>query len=120
MRTWYAEWGGTTLGHGGFYRNGTFTQGWSQIQEHEHVHVEQLEAASLYGLFVAIAVFVVLMALGHFTVGPIFGVLLWWLSILLSTGAAMATAWLRGEDPYRGSHTEEAAYSLDDHWNEET
>lgn len=88
------------------YRKGRrLPSGWSRIQAHEHRHGEQYEAAGLCSLFIALWAFLgaveCWLALGVWVGGP-------WLYM----GAGYAVAWLRGEDPYRGSHNEEAAYAL--------
>jgi hypothetical protein len=42
-----------------------------------------------------------------------------WLTGYIQMGVAnWTTAWLRGEDPYRGSHHEEAAYAIEDDYRE--
>jgi len=88
------------------YRRGRrLPSGWSRIQAHEHRHGEQYEAAglasscvSLWGFLGAVEGW---LALAVWVCGP-------WLYM----GCGYAVAWLRGEDPYRGSHNEEAAYAL--------
>ena len=117
----FRTWGGTTLGHGGFYGPGIVQQdvAWSAVQEHEHVHVEQFEAAML-GSFVmsALMVVAVTVLVGHVPVVYFIGLIGWWLGYAMMGIANWGTAWLRGEDPYRGSHHEEAAYALDRHWRD--
>lgn len=101
------SWGATTFGHAIFYGPGRRKPDrWLPIQVHEHVHVEQYEAAMLgsaiAGLIVAL-----------FGMSWI-GLVLWALGGLFMGTANWTTAVLRGEDAYRGSHHEEAAYAIDD------
>lgn len=112
------SWGGTTLGHAIFYGPGRRAPAggkWSLIQVHEHVHVEQFEAAMLrsfiVGLIVAIG--------GQSTASLVLGLIIWSLGYLLMGAANWTTAVLRGEDAYRGSHHEEAAYAIDDLYERE-
>jgi len=111
-RTWYKKWGGTTLGHGIFYNWGLIRAGhWSSLQKHEHVHVEQFEAAMLSALLTSVWVSIVVAALGHGLAALVLWLLLWWSGGLLGPVGGWIAAWLRGEDPYRGSAHEESAYS---------
>lgn len=102
--TW-ETWGGTTLGHGGFFGPGEAGKdgAWNSIEEHENTHVEQFEA----------------MMVRSFIVGGIAGLwawslwawlLIWWLGYIMLGLSGALTAWLRGEGPYRGNFYEEAAY----------
>lgn len=112
-RTWYRKWGGTTLGHAIMYAHGRRARAgerWEPIQVHEHVHVEQFEAAMLKSLVVGLAVAIML----HSIAGVMFGVAIWSTGYVAMGAANWTTAWLRGEDPYRGSHHEEAAYAIDE------
>lgn len=89
-----------------FYRTGRhFRQGWSVLQEHEHQHCEQYELACFAGTTIAL----IALALG---VPWFVAFALWapapWLYML----AGFVVAWLRGEDPYKGSSNEESAYAL--------
>lgn len=89
-----------------FYRSGRhFRQGWSVLQDHEHRHCEQYEAASFMGTLIA----AVSLALG--VPWPV-AFALWAPSPWLYMLAGFAVAWLRGEDPYSGSNNEESAYAL--------
>jgi len=98
-RTWYAKWGGTSLGHGIFY--GASPGAAERVRAHEHVHVEQFESSMFWsfvnGLWVG--------AVGHWWMG----LLVWWLGYFGMAAGGWAVAWLRGEDFYRGSAHEEAA-----------
>lgn len=88
------------------YRKGRrLPRGWSRLQDHEHSHSEQYEAAGLIGSLVGLCAF-----LG--AVAPWLGVVAWVGVPWADMGAGFVVAWLRGEDPYRGSHNEEAAYAL--------
>lgn len=89
-----------------FYRSGRhYGQGWSMLQDHEHQHCEQYEGASVLSFVLACIAYV-------FTCHPLAAFLLWSLGPWLSMLAGYAVAWLRGEDPYRGSINEESAYAL--------
>lgn len=108
-------WEGTTLGHAIFYgpgRRARDGERWRKVQVHEHVHVEQSEAAMLGSFIVGVAI-----ALwGQSTAAVIFGCVVWSLGVVLMGAANWTTAVLRGEDAYRGSHHEEAAYAIDAHY----
>ena len=114
-RTWYARWGGTSLGHGIFYKAGLAKAGaWSQIQTHEHVHVEQFEV-SMLGSFVSGAIAcAVLLGFGHPLPATLTGLGLWWAGYLLMGASGWTVALLRGEPAYRGSAHEESAYAQAD------
>lgn len=99
-RTWYRRWNGTALGH--FILLHPRAANDELVLYHELRHVEQYETFSVLGA----AAFVLLLSLGH--VFP--AVAAWILSGFLGMIAAMGVAWLRGEQPYRGSFLEEAAY----------
>lgn len=104
----FYTYGGTTFApHVVFYREGRpLVDGWAPIQEHEHTHTEQFEAVAMAGAMVAIGLWVAgfsQAALITYVVAP-------WVFM----GCANLTAWLRGESIYRGAHTEEAAYAIDD------
>lgn len=96
----------TTLGRGIIYQeNDRAAAGepWTSIQQHEHVHVRQVEDAMLLSLVLGAVVYGV-------TANLWLGLSLWW-----SGGGwqlpNFATAWLRGGDPYRDSEHERAAYA---------
>jgi hypothetical protein len=96
----------TIAPHVMFYRSGChFGQGWSQLQDYEHQRCERLEVSSLAGA---------LLGLGSFVLGaPWFVALaLWMPAPWVYMIASYAVAWLRGEDPSRGAHNEEASYAL--------
>jgi hypothetical protein len=98
-RTWYDGWAATTFGHAIMFGYGQI--GWDPLWHHELVHVEQFEANCLASTLL----FLLFCALHH----PWLGLLLWSLGPTLAVVSAFATAWFRGEDPYLGSHLEEAA-----------
>lgn len=89
-----------------FYRSGRhFGQGWSVLQEHEHTHCQQYEGACLMASALAVLAF----ALG----APLHAVLpTWSIAPWVFMLAGYAVAWLRGQDPCRGSINEESAYAL--------
>lgn len=106
----WRTWGAFTLGHGGFYGPGSGDPtGWTEVQEHEHEHVEGIEVAVTRGFWVGAYSSAPLFGLGHWGWG--LAVLLFNLwSAPLWIGIANVVAWLRGEDPYRGAEHEEKAY----------
>jgi hypothetical protein len=103
----FYKYGGTTFApHVKFYREGQrLLEGWNPLQEHEERHSEQLQAASVAGTLIAVAV-----AFSSLPLTIAIYVLSPWVIML----AANVTGWLRGEGIYRGAHTEEAAYSIGD------
>lgn len=103
-RTWYKGWGGTTFGRIIMLGHGDDRE---DLVQHELVHVEQYEAGCLFGALL-LGLAPVLFPL----IGMWFPFVLWALSSWLFTLTAMVAAWLRGEEFYRGSHREEAAYAL--------
>lgn len=112
------SWGGTTLGHAIFYgpmKRAAEGRDWRPVQFHEHVHVEQYEASMLRAFLVA----VVIAAVGQTSAAYILAGLVWLTGYWQMGIGNWTTAWLRGENPYRGSHHEEAAYALDDDYEKE-
>jgi hypothetical protein len=119
---WYLKggrsWGGTTLGHAIFYgpkKRPEKGKPWAPVQVHEHIHVEQYEAAMLRAFVIAVLVAAVGQSIAsYWLAGAV------WFTGYFQMGAAnWTTAWFRGENPYRGSHHEEAAYALDDDYEQE-
>ena len=109
-----APWGGTTFFHGIVYgpnRRPPKGDKWAPIQVHEHTHCEQLEAFAVLALY-EFGLHFLLSWMGQSTAGQS---LMMFLALpLLGMAANWTTAFLRGEDAYRGSHHEEAAYAADD------
>jgi hypothetical protein len=105
-------WNGTTLGHGIFYgpsgRHGGW-QNWTKTQAHEHIHVEQSEVSMLGSFVVGLIAGIVIFVLGHpvAAVSTFFGI--WFTGYLIMGISGWLTAWLRGEEAYRGSAHEESA-----------
>lgn len=105
----YRTWAGTTLGpHAIFYGPGRRVPGeWGSVQEHEHTHSEQGEAAMVTSFMYALPVFIHSM---------IYSNLLWIMALVMwtlgyvSMIANFFVAVLRGEKAYRGSIHEEGAY----------
>jgi len=101
----------TTLGHGIIYRPDvrcpeTGNKNWWPIQVHEHVHVEQMEAAALsFSIVAAVTAFIT------WSIWPF--VFVWAPFNIYFHVGVWGAALLRGEHPYKGAHTEEAAYSID-------
>lgn len=119
-RTWYRPWGGTTIGHAIFYNwyvhVETDTRAFEPIQVHEHVHVEQYEGSMLSSLIIGLLVMLT-MGFGHglWVTGSVLGGIIWFLGYLWMGTAGWLTAIARGEDAYRGSSHEEAAYAIAKH-----
>jgi hypothetical protein len=113
-KVWAVLFSGMTLGHGGLYGPGV--PGGPEIDTgtefHEHIHVEQFEAAMLLSFVVGV---VMLISGSEWWVSA----LVWLLGGSTAYYASLAQAWLRGEKPYRGSHLEESAYSQTDLWRQE-
>jgi hypothetical protein len=131
VRKFYQGWGGTTLGHGGWYREGKIGDEKTSVERrggrnfivteqvidteiefHEHVHVEQYEAAMLNAFLVGAAVFLGFLIFTHIYAGIILGGGLWFTGYFRMAVSRWLTAWMRGEEVYRGSAHEEAAYAL--------
>jgi len=107
----WKTWGGTTLGHGGFYGPGVLQVGkWVPVQTHEHKHTEQFEASMLRAFIVGSLFAIVIAALGHPVAALVAFLVHWWMGYWWMGLANWLTAFVRGEDPYRGSQHEEAAY----------
>lgn len=105
-------WGGTTFGHSVMIGPGRRSPGeWTPLEEHEiGVHVEQYEAAMIRGFQIG----AVLLAAGQTSASLVAAGVIWFTGYLQLGVANWTTAWLRGEDPYRGSAHEEAAYAIDE------
>lgn len=104
MRTWYKQWGGTTIGHAIMLAPMMAPS----VVTHERVHVEQAEANALCAAAVGLTL------IGSSWVAA----LLVWITLPWCIyAAATLCAILRGENGYRGNYLEEAAY---DRANEST
>ena len=93
----------------------------SRIQRHEHIHVEQGEAAQLSAFVEALVFMGAFFIVGEPVWAVMLPLLLWGTGHARKSGAANVTAWLRGEKgagkysgTYIGAHTEEAARALED------
>jgi hypothetical protein len=106
---------GGAVGHGGWFRmsliggDGIDTE----LETHEHLHVEQYEVVMLLVFIVLIGWTIRAVHLG--TLAATWSILLgyWAIGGFLGTVAAWAVAWMRGESMYRGNMMEEGAYGLD-------
>ncbi|RLD67833.1 MAG: hypothetical protein DRI98_12360 [Bacteroidetes bacterium] len=112
-RTWYKGWGGTTLGHGGFYATGkTKGQGVdTEIEFHEHIHIEQFEAGMLRVFLIAIFIMSVCLLASQPMLGLYIALPLWFAGALITFVPNWLQALIRGEEAYMGSHHEESAYA---------
>jgi hypothetical protein len=109
----WRTWGGTTLGHGGWYGPGK-TKGVdvdTVLEFHEHIHVEQFEVFSLVGFVFAVYTLAVSLVVGEFGLAFSFGVGIWFFATPIAFSCGWIVALLRGESAYRGSVHEEHAYS---------
>jgi len=113
----WKTWGGSTLGHGGFYGPGRSGGAGvdTEVEFHEHVHVEQFEVAMFFGLLMQLIFVVILLIKGQDPLWIVHGIL-WTMSWALTYGCAAVQAWFRGESGYKGSTMEEAAYALASEW----
>jgi hypothetical protein len=103
-RTWYRAWAGTTFGYGVMI-SATASE---SVIDHELIHVEQYQAASIGGLALGLLV----LAITHSVWGIAAFFALWMLTHWAVYFAATFTAWLRREpNAYRGNCWEEAAYA---------
>ena len=109
--TWFT-WGGTCLGHGGFYGPGKMGAAGidTLLEYHEHVHVEQSEVAMLTGFIISLSAFLILWLTSIPAIYVAGG--MWLFSYVLKSISGWLVAWFRGEDPYWGSSHEEAAYAI--------
>jgi len=111
MRTWYRRWGGTTFVWGGILapgRAGELGVIDTQTEIHEHIHLEQAEAAQLASFIYGLSV----LLMWRTTEAAIYGLVIWVGGAAFIYCCTMLQAWFRGEEPYRGNHLEEAAYGL--------
>lgn len=110
-RTWYKGFGGTTFCHGGFVSYDMR----DRVIPHELHHVEQIEARMLAGFVLGLTSAAITLWFGASNLHAILALEVpWFGSWIVNYLASLAQAYLRGEDPYRGSHLEEAAYALTD------
>ena len=113
-RIWGKKWAGATMAHGGVFASGrSGGKGIdTQIERHELVHVEQFEARMLAGFILGLAACISCLLGGAVNTAPWAGLLIWMVAWPLGYTASLVQAYLRGEDPYKGSYLEEAAYAL--------
>lgn len=114
--TWGRKWVGATLAHGGVLAAGRAGGPGPDTgtERHELVHVEQFEARMLAGFVVGLLCITSFMIDGCAVAALVCGAFVWLLSWPVGYTASMGTAYLRGEDPYRGSYLEESAYHEDE------
>lgn len=99
--TWGRSWSGVTFAHGGILAPR------AKALPHELVHVEQYEVRMLCGF-----IFGIIFALASMTLaGLVVSAFAWISAWPLGYAASLVQAYLRGEDPYKGSELEESAYS---------
>jgi hypothetical protein len=98
--------GAMTLGHGGIIiEDATNGPKWSEVEDHESIHVEQFEVLCfMTTIFTAINIWK--------GADPMWSCGLWISTWLLFVICGTVAAVLRGEDSYRGAAHEEAAYSI--------
>ena len=106
-RTWYKGWGGTTFGYGIMLAPNQA----ESVSKHELVHVEQGEASVVGGIFTGLLAVLITHSIWSVPLFFFCWITSWWMAYL----GSMVAALLRGEkSAYRGSHLEEAAYSIAD------
>lgn len=98
------SWGGTTLGHGGWYGPGRSGEEGldTWVETHEGMHSHQSEVAMLGSLLLSVA--------GHLTGEHWAALVIWALGWLTTCAAGWIVAWLRELPVYRGSLHEQQAY----------
>ena len=111
MRTWYKNWAGTTLGHGGWYSPNPK----EPTIYHESRHTKQSEAYFLKTIFLFLYFCIVFILSGNIILSmataAIFDGLIPWIPNWIH-------AWLSNLPIYKGSIHEEAAYGLTELWIE--
>jgi hypothetical protein len=103
----WLTWGGTTfvgamiLGPGRAGKDYKVID--TEVEDHEHKHIEQAEAAQAVAMAYAVAI--ALRTEDYWLAG-----IIWATGAPVYYLASVFQAFMRGEDPYRGSHLEERAY----------
>lgn len=113
----------TTLGTGIVYQPGARAERdepWTPIQDHEHVHVRQVEDMMTLSLLVGISVLLAVgLGTGSWTFAAVLGAAIWW-SGGLWQAPNFLTAGLRNgwnlSGVYRGSEHELSAYAQTNRW----
>jgi hypothetical protein len=112
----WAGMAGGIIGHGGWYRRGAIGKGKevdTEVEFHEHFHVEQFEVNMLRVFMISLAMAITLAIAGLATTRLIyFPIILWSVFGFLSwVVPGWIQAWIRGESIYKGSIHEEGAYA---------
>jgi hypothetical protein len=103
-RTWFRGWAGVTLGYGMVLSPDAN----ETVVEHEDVHVEQFEGATIAGFVLGALEFAVVRS----PLGVAAWLVCWVFCIWAVYFSATLVAWLRSEpNAYRGNALEEAAYN---------
>jgi hypothetical protein len=113
----------TTLGTGIVYQPEARAgkgDDWTPIQEHEHVHVRQVEDMMLLSLLVGISVLLAVgLGTGSWAFAAVLGAALWWSGGLWQAPNFLTAGLRNGWDlpgVYRGSEHELSAYSQTNRW----
>lgn len=106
MRTWYKKWGGTTLGHCGFYRPNPV----QKIKNHEAFHVLQFEAYIIKTVLQLVFLFIML-NITNFIFSFLLTFAIFSNGYLTWLGNWMHS-WLRSKKVYKESIHEQAAYCI--------
>jgi len=107
-KTWYRRWGATTFAHNIMFGRSQIDR--PDLWAHELTHVEQYEAEAVQATGLVFAGWGLWqLGLSLDVLFPSFLLFLCAFNGLSVFAAGMLTAWLRGEDPYTGSHLEESA-----------
>jgi hypothetical protein len=114
----WQTWGGTCLGHGGFFGPGRSGGPGidTPVEFHENIHVEQAEISMMTAFLAA-----VLILIGSQFLPIWFACFLGWVSgAILKAVSGWLVAVLRGGDPYWESMHERAAYAITEkEWKDE-
>jgi len=120
-KTFLEGYGGGTLGHGGWISEWCSGESGldSQVEFHEHVHVEQYEFAMVdIAIVNAITLFASLIFGASYQV-VLVAMLIQMFGGMTSILSSVIVTKLRGEHAYRGSSHEEAAYAREAIWRKE-
>lgn len=109
VRTWYRGWKGTTFCHGGILCVEHDRE--KLIVKHESIHIEQFEVIQIFS-FIGFIISLGASWLVRSNIPWIFSICFWALSWPIVNICSSIVARLRGENPYKGSSLEEAAYSI--------
>ncbi len=113
-RTWYAKWGGTSIGHAIMFntRIPQTTEPLDSLTVHELSHVKWFETVMFTSFMTAWIPFIFLGAHGHWMSACICGSIVWVTGHTLQGLGGFFVAWVLGGRAYRDSYHEQAAYAI--------